>query len=164
MLRALTRAVSPAIESCELTHLVRSPIDRTRAVAQHAAYEEALARAGCEIVPVEPAPQFADGVFVEDTAIVVDDLAIITRSGAASRRPEVESVARVLETWRPLARIEDPGTVDGGDVLRLGNRLFVGSSARTNAEGIRQLGALSGMEVIAVPLRPARPVRPIRWI
>ena len=126
MLRALTRAVSPAIESCELTHLDRVSIDHARAVEQHAAYEAALVRAGCEIVPVEPAADLADSVFVEDTALVLDDLAILTRPGAVSRRPEVDAVGRVLEAWRPLVRIEEPGTVDGGDVLRIGRRLYVG--------------------------------------
>lgn len=158
MLRALTRAVSPAIAQCELTHLDRVAIDHARAVAQHEAYEQALVRAGCEVVRVAPAPEFPDGVFVEDTAIVLDDVAILARPGAASRRPEVESVATELRRWRPLARIEDPGTVDGGDVLRIGERLFVGTSARTNPEGIRQLAELCaphGIEVIAVPLRDA---------
>ena len=155
MLRALTRAVSPAIESCELTHLQRTPIDYERAAAQHAAYEEALVRAGCEIVAVEPLDDLPDGVFVEDTAVVLDDVAILTRPGAESRVPEVESVASVLVRWRPLERIEAPGTLDGGDVLRLGNRLFVGSSARTNAEGIRQLAERAGIEVVAVPLNDA---------
>jgi dimethylargininase len=158
MLRALTRAVSPAIGSCELTHLSRQPLDHARAVRQHAAYEEALTGAGCTLERVEEAPGLADSVFVEDTAVVLDDLAVLTRPGAASRRAEVDAVGEVLGRWRPLVRIAAPGTLDGGDVLRVGNRLFVGTSARTNAEGISQLAAFcapSGVEVVAVPLRDA---------
>jgi dimethylargininase len=155
LLRAFTRPVSPAIGDCELTHMDRAAIDHARALAQHAAYEQALTRAGCEIDQVEPADEFPDGVFVEDTAVVLDDLAVLTRPGAASRRREVESVAATLGRWLPLARIEAPGTLDGGDVLRLGDRLYVGTSARTNAEGIRQLAGLAGIEVIPVPLKGA---------
>jgi dimethylargininase len=139
---AVTRPVSPSIARCELTHLAREAIDVARACAQHAAYEAALAAAGCEVRPIEPAPDLPDAVFVEDAAIVLDELAVITRPGAASRRAELPSVARALAAVRPLAFIEPPATLDGGDVLQVGRRLFVGLSARTGPEAVAQLRAL----------------------
>jgi dimethylargininase len=133
----------------------RTPVDYARAAAQHTAYEQALERAGCELVRVQPADDLPDGVFVEDAAVVLDQTAVLTRPGAPSRRSEVDSVAEALAPWRSLERIEAPGTLDGGDVLRLGDRLYVGESGRTNAEGIRQLAAFAGIDVIAVPLKGA---------
>lgn len=138
---ALTRAVSPRLVECELSFIEREPIDYVRAAAEHEAYEQCLEELGCTIEHVDPAPQHPDGVFVEDAAIVLDDFAVITRPGAESRRGETESVARALAKHRPLRRIEAPGTVDGGDVLRIGDTLFVGRSARTNDAAIEQLNA-----------------------
>jgi dimethylargininase len=138
---ALTREVSPRIVECELTHLARTPIDAGRARAQHAAYEALLARLGCAVERVTPSPGHPDSVFIEDTAVVVDDLAVITRPGAESRRGEVDAVERALAAHRPLARIVAPGTLDGGDVIVVGRRVFVGRTDRTNDEGIAQLRA-----------------------
>jgi dimethylargininase len=138
---ALTRAVSPRIVECELTHLARTPIDFDRAVAQHAAYERALTQLGCRIERVDAAPEHPDSVFIEDTAVVVDDVAVITRPGAESRRREVDAVERALEKHRPLVRIVAPGTLDGGDVIVAGRRVFVGLTSRTNEEGVAQLRA-----------------------
>ena len=114
---ALTRAVPRSIERCELTHLAREPIDFARAVAQHDAYEAALASFGCQVERLPGTPDLPDSVFVEDTAIVLDALAIVTRPGAESRRAEVETVAARLREVRPLVTIQSPGTLDGGDVL-----------------------------------------------
>ena len=153
MLLALTRDVSPAMASCELTHLARVPIDPAVAVRQHRQYEEALERLGCRVEHVPPAPELPDSVFIEDTAVVVDEVAVMSRPGAESRRPEVEAVAMVLRRYRPLATITEPGMLDGGDVLRVGRVLYVGQSGRTNDEGIAQLrGHLAplGYEVRAV--------------
>lgn len=136
---ALTRAVPPSLERCELTHLVRGPIDVVLAARQHAAYEDALRAAGCTVVRVPPEPDRPDSVFVEDTAVVLDEVAVITRPGAPSRRGETASTAVALGAWRPLAAIEDPGTLDGGDVLVAGRTVFVGIGARSNADGLRQL-------------------------
>lgn len=154
MLVALTRAVSASLQACELTHLERQPIDVTVARAQHAVYEQALADLGCQVLRLPDAPELPDSVFVEDTAVVVDELAVLTRPGAASRRPEVASMREALARHRPLAAIEAPGTLDGGDVLRVGRRLFAGRGPRTDDEGIRQLAALLGpfgYSVTAVP-------------
>jgi dimethylargininase len=142
MLVALTRHVSPGIERCELTHVKREPIDVGRAAEQHRAYELALEALGCTILRLAPEPAMPDSVFVEDTALVLDELAIILRPGVASRRAETAGVASALRAYRALASIEDPGTIDGGDILRIGNRFFVGLSGRTNMQAVEQLGAL----------------------
>jgi dimethylargininase len=136
---ALTRAVPHAIERCELTHLKRAPIDVTRAARQHREYEQALESMGYRIERIAETPDLPDSVFVEDTAIVLDEIAIITRPGAESRRLETLMVAIVLDRYRPTAWLAAPALMDGGDVLQLGRRLFVGLSTRTNEEGARQL-------------------------
>lgn len=139
---ALTRAVPASLARCELTHLPRVAIDVARARDQHEHYEEALRRFGVEVVRLPAADELPDSVFVEDAAVVVDEIAVLTRPGAESRRAEIPSVAEALARHRDLAFIAAPGTLDGGDVLRLGRRFFVGRSARTNEAGIAQLGTL----------------------
>ncbi len=141
MTLALTRAVSEAIARCELTHLAREPIDLARARAQHEAYEDALRRAGCFVTRLPEEPELPDAVFVEDLAVVLDELAVVTRPGAASRRPEAVTVAAALARLRPLVTLREPATLDGGDVLRAGRTLFVGRSSRSNTEGLAQLEA-----------------------
>ncbi|HEY3352395.1 MAG TPA: dimethylargininase [Polyangia bacterium] len=151
----MTRAVSPAIARCELTHLARTAIDVHQAGAQHRQYEEALRGLGCRVVSLPAEPDLPDSVFIEDAAVALDELAVITRPGAASRRGETAAVAAALAPLRPLAFIEEPGTLDGGDVLRLGQRLFVGHSGRSNESGVAQLRALVapyGYTVTAVPV------------
>ncbi len=155
MLLAITRAVSPAIARCELSFIDRKPIDFERAREQHRAYELALESLGARVVSLPAEPELPDSMFVEDPAIVLDELAVIFPLGTASRRAESESIARALEPYRKLERVELPGTVEGGDVVRIGRKLYVGLSRRTNAEGIRQLTAIlapHGYEVIAVPV------------
>jgi len=139
MLIALTQAVPPSIVHCELSHLERGAIDLARAIEQHHRYEEALVELGCTLQRLPPAPELPDSVFVEDTAVVLPEVAVITRPGAESRRAEIASVAEALRPYRRLAFIEAPGTLDGGDVLCLDSRIYVGLSQRTNSEGIRQL-------------------------
>jgi dimethylargininase len=151
---ALTRAVPPSIARCELTHLAREPIDVARAAEQHRMYERALEALGCTVVRVDPAPDLPDSVFVEDAAVVLDEVAILCRPGAESRRGELEGVERALHPYRPVSRIEPPGTLDGGDVLRIGRRIWVGASGRTNEEGIRQLREIGARHGYTVhPLR-----------
>lgn len=145
MILALTRAVSPRIGECELTYLERSAIDVNRATAQHAEYEQRLRESGCVVHRLPAAPELPDAVFVEDAAVVLDELAVLTRPGAASRRAEVPSVAETLRPLRPLRFIDAPGTLDGGDVLRMGRDLFVGTSGRSNRAGIEQLAELVGV-------------------
>lgn len=156
MLTAITRHVSPTINRCELTFHAKEPIDVTNAIAQHEAYEESLRQLGVKVISLPPEPDLPDAVFVEDAAIVVDEIAVIPFMGAASRRPETESIARALSAYRPLQFMPPPATLDGGDVMRIGRRLFVGASSRTNAEGIAQLRAFLAefdYEVTAVEVR-----------
>ena len=139
---AITRDVSPALAACELSFVARSPIDAARAQVQHAAYRRALEAAGCEVVRLPAEPALPDSVFVEDVALAFDELAIATRPGAAARRDEGHAVLEVLGSVRRVLPIEAPGTLDGGDVLRIGRRVLVGDSARSNAAGREQLRAL----------------------
>ncbi len=152
---AVTRPVSLALLRCELTHLARTPIDIDRAREQHAAYEQALSRVGCRLERLPEAPMLADSVFVEDTAIVLDEIAVVTRPGAPSRRAETDSVADVLGRYRRIAGIAAPATLDGGDVLRVNRTLYVGLSGRSSRSGIEQLAghvAPLGYRVEAVPV------------
>jgi dimethylargininase len=141
MLIALTRPVSSSINACELTFHDQQPIDVIKAAEQHHAYEDCLRSLGVEVIRLPVEPDLPDAVFVEDAAVVVDEIAIIPLMGAASRRPETVSLAAALQTYRPLRYMEPPATLDGGDVLRVGRRLFVGLSSRTNPAGVAQLGA-----------------------
>jgi dimethylargininase len=152
---AITRDISASLESCELTHVPRVPIDLVRARAQHAAYEHMLQTLGCTIHRLPADDTMPDSVFIEDTAIVVDEVAIVTRPGAVSRRGEVTAVADALRPHRRLVCLEPPATLDGGDVLIAGRRVFVGRTARTNGDGVAQLQrALEpfGYRVTAVPV------------
>jgi dimethylargininase len=139
MLIAVTRPVSASLARCELTHLAREPIDVARAATQHADYERLLVSLGATLLRAPAAPELPDAVFVEDTAVVLDEVAIVTRPGAESRRAETAAVAAVLGAHRPLRELTAPATLDGGDVLRLGRTLHVGRSSRTNEQGIEQL-------------------------
>ena len=142
MPKAFTRAVSPKLADCELTHLERLPLDTAKAVQQHAAYEDALRGAGFEVIRLPELPENPDGVFVEDTALLLDGHAVITRPGAASRASEVGSTGDGLTGQFEIHRITD-GFVDGGDVLRIGSTLYVGLSTRTDATGIQSLRSIS---------------------
>jgi dimethylargininase len=151
---AITRDVSPSVAECELTHMAREPISYERASAQHREYRALLASLGCTVISLPGDAAYPDCVFVEDTAVVLDELAVLTRPGAESRRGEVAAMAEALAPLRPLVRIEAPGTLDGGDVLVCDRTIFVGLSERTNAAGIEQLRQLArGYTVHAVPVR-----------
>ncbi len=155
MLIAVTRAVSRSIARCELTHLKRVAIDLEKARSQHRAYEEALRSVGVRPLSLPEEPELPDAVFVEDTAVVFDECAVLTRPGARSRRPEVASIARVLAPYRSLCRIEAPGTMDGGDVLVVGDDVWVGWTTRTNRPAVEQLRSCLqrfGKRVHAVPV------------
>src|SRR5512136_368692 len=133
---AITRQISPRFYECELTHLDRQPIDLDLARTQHRQYEAALRKLGCEVVSLPPEPDLPDSVFVEDVALVFDEVAVITRPGADSRKPETESIAQALAPYRTLFAIDAPGTIDGGDVLRVGKIVYVGLSSRSNPSGV----------------------------
>lgn len=139
---ALVREVGEAIAEGERTHIERLPVDVDRAREQHRTYVEALEAAGCEVVWLPDLPDAPDGVFVEDTAVVVDEVAIAARPGVESRRGEVASVIAALRRDREVAEIEAPGTLDGGDVVVVEKRVFVGRTERTNEAGVGQLAAI----------------------
>lgn len=152
---ALTRQVSPRLNECALTYMDRDPIDVTRARAQHAAYEDALRAMGAEVVSLPPDADLPDGCFIEDTALVLDGAAIIARMRRDSRAPETSLTATLLATQRPLARIEPPGRLEGGDAFLVGRTIFVGVSTRTNEDGIAQLRRIAeplDHRVVAVPV------------
>lgn len=153
MLTAITRAVSPTINRCELSFRERQAIDVPRAEMQHRRYEACLQELGARLISLPAEPDLPDAVFVEDPAVVVDELAVIARLGAESRRPEAQSLADVLRQFRPLRWIEAPATLEGGDVVRAGKTLFVGASGRTNGAGVEQLA-----EALRLPGYTVKPV------
>ena len=136
---ALLRDVSPAIARCELTYVAREPIDFEGAAAQHRRYADLLQSLGLEVISLPGDPALPDCCFVEDVAVVLDEVAVITRPGAESRRGETAAVAQALAAHRPIATIPPPGTLDGGDVLVVGRTLYVGVSKRTNEAGVAAL-------------------------
>lgn len=141
MLTALTRPVSPTINACELAFHARRPIDAALAARQHEAYCNLLGRLGARLIAIPAEPELPDAVFVEDAAVVVDEVAVITAPRMPARRSEVPSVAAALAEFRPLRHLEGEATLEGGDVLRIGRAIYVGRSVRSNDEGIRQLAA-----------------------
>jgi dimethylargininase len=156
MLRAIVRAVSPALGRCELTYLQRQEIDIERASEQHQSYVRCLRESGLTVYELPADPRLPDSVFVEDPVVVLDEVAVIARMGAQSRRGEAHAMAEALAAFRPLVRMTAPATLDGGDVFRVDRTLFVGRSQRTNDEGIAQLRAAVapwGYEVRPVEVR-----------
>src|SRR5215211_7917978 len=141
---AITRGVSQRFEECEITHIERTPIDVEIARAQHHNYVQALKTLGCDVVELPAEADLPDSVFVEDTAFILPDVAVITRPGADSRKPETESIVQALLPHRRLVRVSEPATVDGGDVLVLGKNIYVGLSTRSNQDAIDQLNELLG--------------------
>jgi len=141
---AITRQVSPRFNECEITYIDRSPININIAHAQHEEYVQALKDMGCEVVELPAEPDLPDSVFVEDTAFILPQAAVITRPGADSRRPETETIIPALQPYRALLLIQEPGTVDGGDVLVLDKDIFVGMSTRSNHAAVDQINILVG--------------------
>ncbi len=151
---ALLNKPSSAIERCELTFMDREPIQLSEALKQHSLYAEALSRAGLNVMMHEVNPESPDAVFVEDVAIILDEIAIITSMGTASRRSEVDSMAKIISRYRDTVHhVHLPATIEGGDVLRVGKKLFVGVSSRTNRAGISTLSEIVspfGYQVVPV--------------
>ena len=139
---AVTRAISPRFAECEITHIERTPIDLEIARAQHHEYILALKGLGCAVIELPAESDFPDSVFVEDTAFILPEVAVITRPGADSRKPETESIIRALAPLIKLVPLKEPATLDGGDVLVLGKRIYIGLSTRSNQEAIDQLNEL----------------------
>jgi dimethylargininase len=157
--RILVRHPSPRLAAGELTHVQRVPVDAGVALTQWQGYVAAFRDHGWDVTTVEPADEHPDGVFVEDAVVVFDDVAVLTSPGAESRRGEVATVAPVVDGLDlRVHRIERPGTLDGGDVLKVGRTAYVGRSSRTDDAGIEQLRRIvapAGWEVIAVPVTQA---------
>ena len=152
----MVRPPSSRLAEGIVTHISRTTVDLGLARAQHATYAKALAASGWQVEQVPVAEDCPDSVFVEDAVVVCGDLAVLTRPGAPPRRPEIDGVAQAMASLGlRTARIEAPGTLDGGDVLQAGTTVYVGRGGRTNGEGIRQLRALLaslGRTVVGVPL------------
>ncbi len=152
---AITRQVAPSINQCELTHLLREEIDLARAHEQHLQYENALRCLGVKVISLPAEPDYPDSVFVEDTALVLDECAIMTNPGATSRRGEIPSIEAALAPFRKILRIRPSGTLDGGDILTVGKTIFIGLSSRSCNDAIDQVRNLVkplGYSVQTVPL------------
>jgi dimethylargininase len=152
---AILRAVSPTLGDCALTYLDRVPIDLGRATRQHAAYADALRARGVRVLELAAEADLPDAVFVEDTAVVVDEVAVLTRPRLESRRREVATMRAALAPYRPLIDIGAEASLEGGDVLRIGRTLYVGQSCRSDAAGAASLEAALapfGYRVVPVPV------------
>lgn len=154
--KALVRRPGPRLAEGLVTHIARTPVDADRALAQWRSYVAALELHGWETAEVEPADDCPDAVFVEDTVVMYRNVALVTRPGADSRKPETRGVEDAVSLMRcSVNRVREPGTLDGGDVLKAGDTIYVGRGGRTNAEGVRQLRACFeplGARVVAVPV------------
>jgi dimethylargininase len=153
---AITRKISPSIVRCELTHIERQPIDLELAERQHHQYESTLVDLGCQLIQLPVETDLPDSVFVEDIAIVLDELAIITRPGALSRRAEAASIAAALQPYRTLVHIQEPGTIDGGDVLCIDRTIYIGLTERSSQDAVEQVRSAVvpyGYEVVGVPVK-----------
>jgi len=153
---AITRGVSPRFAECEITHIQRTPIDLIIARAQHQAYVNTLRELGCDVIELPAEPDLPDSVFVEDTAFILPEVAVITRPGADSRKPETESILWVLTPLVKLVHVHEPGTLDGGDVLVLGKEIYIGLSTRSNQAAVDQLNEMLseyGYSVTSVALQ-----------
>ena len=140
MIWAMTRDISPSFDQCQLTHLPRVPLDVERARAQHEAYEWALVELGCTVRRIDAGPDLPDSVFIEDTAVVFPEAAVIARPGADTRQRETPAVREALGRFgMPMRDLAEPATLDGGDVLLIGREVFIGSSTRTNATAVNQM-------------------------
>ena len=153
---ALIRRPGPRLAEGLVTHIERVPVDLALALHQWEAYGAALESAGWDLVEVPPADDCPDAVFVEDTVVMYRNVGVLARPGADERKPEIIETEKVLESLGcSMNRIQAPGTLDGGDVLKVGDTVFVGRGGRTNAAGVVQLRAMLeplGAKVTTVPI------------
>lgn len=155
MVLAITRDVSPRFNECEITHIDRTPIDVDVARSQHHEYMRALRELGCDVLELPAEADLPDSVFVEDTAFILPELAVITRPGADSRKPEIDSIIQALAPRTNYVQLQAPATLDGGDVLVLGHNIYIGLSTRSNQDAVDQLNTLLaeyGYTVIGVQM------------
>ncbi len=139
---AITRRISPRFNECEITHIDRTRIDLEVAQDQHQKYVQALDQLGCEVIELAAESDLPDSVFVEDTAFILPEVAVITRPGADSRKPEIESIIKALSPHKKLLQVSAPASVDGGDVLVLGKNIYIGLSLRSNQQAVDQIQSL----------------------
>lgn len=152
---ALVHAPSPKLAAGQRMHVAPEPIDFHLALAQHRAYAKALENCGLRVRVVPASRDEPDGAFLEDTAVILDEVAIICSMGTEARRREPQAIEPILREYRQIERIELPVTIEGGDVLRVGRKLLVGLSSRTSAAGVSALAGLVsrfGYQVTAVPV------------
>lgn len=152
---AITHVPSPMLQHGERTYVDEATVDHPLALAQHAAYCTALRSCGADVITLDVNRGLPDCVFVEDTAIVLDEVAVMMSMGAESRRAEPAGIEPTLRRYRTIERVALPATIDGGDVVRSGRTLYVGASPRTNAAGIdalRRVVGTYGYAVIGVPV------------
>jgi dimethylargininase len=153
---ALTHVPSPQMGHGERTHVARVPIDHELALRQHREYCQTLRDCGAGVRTLDVNRDRPDGVFIEDTAVILDEVAVLGSMGTETRRTEPAAMEPVLREYRPVRRIEPPATLEGGDVLCVGRSLLVGVSSRTNAAGVHALEAIVrryGYRVLPVPVR-----------
>ena len=156
MLFALTHIVSPCIDDCELSFRKRTAIDYEKAVAQHENYCNLLRNFGIEVIELTANFTFPDSTFIEDTAVVVDEIAVLANMGIESRKGEIRGIEPELTKYRKIERIQPPATLEGGDVLQIGRNIFVGNSPRTNQDGINSSRSILepyNYEVLPVTLK-----------
>jgi dimethylargininase len=139
MLTAITRKPSLCLQDCVLTYLQRQSIDLEEAFREHRSYERCLAEMGVQVVSVPAESDLPDAVFVEDTAAIVDEVAVIARMKVIRRRPEISRLIPIFSHYRPLKYLSLPAVLEGGDIIRVGRTLYVGISMRTNLDGAVQL-------------------------
>ena len=155
MLAVLTHLPSPALQECELTFIESEPINIEKAIREHGNYCRMLADCGARIFTLDSNIALPDSVFVEDPIIVFDEVAVLTSMGVASRRKESEALERFFRRYREVKKISLPAKIEGGDVLKIGRRIYVGESPRTNKLGFQELCAILeplGYEVTSVPV------------
>lgn len=156
MMIALTHKISPNFQQCEVTHIGRSPIDYELAVKQHQKYCDVLHSAGLEVKELSVSLNYPDSTFIEDAAVVVDEIAILASMGVKSRRGEAINIEPELVKYRPLKHIKFPATLEGGDVLQMNKQIFVGLSSRTNQGGFESIGEILsplGYQVIQIAVK-----------
>lgn len=152
---AITRKISPRFNECEITHIDRTPINIEIAERQHNEYIKALQALNCDVIELPAEKDLPDSVFVEDTAFILPEVAVITRPGADSRKPVIDSIMQALLPYKKILQVKDPATVDGGDVLVLGKNIYIGLSTRSNLQAVEQLNILLkdfGYQVLGIEL------------
>lgn len=154
MIKAFVNSPSPQLAECQLTYMDRMPIDPTLALEQHQMYVQALKKMGVEVDVLQINTHCPDGVFVEDPVIILDEIAIITSMGNPERRAEIPAIKEYITGIRPIQEVHSPAKLEGGDILRIGKRIFIGLSSRTDLAGIEAVKNIASQyDYEIVPVR-----------